>query len=412
MNLWWILFVFDGLLFAFVALTVVYLLVFSIASLFGHKPELLASKHINRFIVLIPSYQNDNSILQTVNSVLGQTYAQRMFDVVVISDHQSELTNMKLAQLPITLLTPNFKNSSKAKSLQYAVMNLPQFKIYDAVVVLDAGNVVLPEFLEQVNNAYEMSGTKAMQVHRLSKNRDTTAARLDAIFEEINTSIFRSGHMAMGLSAGLNGSGIVLDFQWFKNNVMKLKPTLGEDKELESLLMRDSIFVDFFDNIHVYDEKTSNFKDFNKQRGRWIFTQLHSLMSNIRYLPSALFHKKYDHADKILQWMLIPRTILVGIIAIMAIVMPFIYFTLVIKWWVAAALMLLAFSFATPDYLVDEHWDHDFLSAPLILIWGFINIFTAGKKETEHRVSAAGKLLYKGKDTIQHRFKGRLPQKL
>ena len=94
-----------------------------------------------------------------------------MFDVVVISDHQSEITNFHLAQQPITLLTPNFKTSTKARSLQYAMNNIPQFKIYNIVVVLDGDNIVLPEFLEDINNAYEAAGTKAIQAHRLSKNR-------------------------------------------------------------------------------------------------------------------------------------------------------------------------------------------------------------------------------------------------
>ena len=65
-----------------------------------------------------------------------------MFDVVVISDHQEEMTNMRLAQYPITLLTPNFEESTKAKSLQYAILNLPEFKIYDIALILDADNIV------------------------------------------------------------------------------------------------------------------------------------------------------------------------------------------------------------------------------------------------------------------------------
>ena len=112
-----------------------------------------------------------------------------MFDVVVISDHQSEMTNMRLAQHPITLLTPNFEESMKAKSLQYAILNLPEFKIYDVAIVLDASNIVEPEFLNQVNDAFEAAGTNAIQLHRLPQNRDTPSARLDAIFEEIRTII-------------------------------------------------------------------------------------------------------------------------------------------------------------------------------------------------------------------------------
>ena len=131
MNLWWILYVVDWLLFTFVALTVVYVLVYSIASLFSHRAQVAHSKHTNRFIVLITSYGETTSVLQTVTTVLGQNFPQRMFDVVVVSDHQNELVNMRFAQFPITLLTPNFDVSSKAKSVQYAVLNLPQFKLYD-----------------------------------------------------------------------------------------------------------------------------------------------------------------------------------------------------------------------------------------------------------------------------------------
>ena len=391
MDFWWILYTIDVLLFAFVAFTVGYFLLFSILSLFRNPNELKHCKTQNRFIVLIPSYKQDDTILQTANSILGQTYPQRMFDVVVISDHQNELTNMRLAQLPITLLTPDFDRSSKAKSLQYAILNLPQFKIYDAVVVLDGGNIVKPEFLEDVNDAYTSAGTKCIQTHRLSRNRDTPSARLDSIFEEINTSVFRRGHQVLGLSASLNGSGIVFDFQWFKRNIMKMRDAVGEDKALEALLMRDNIFIDYFEDIYVYDEKTRKIKDFNNQRSRWVYTQLHAMVSNLRYLPAALINRQWDQVDKIVQWMLIPRTILMGIITIMSIVLPFIYMSMVVKWWIAAALILFAFSLATPDYLVDKHWDSDFIRAPIVSLGGLLNFFRASGSEASTRALSINK---------------------
>jgi cellulose synthase/poly-beta-1,6-N-acetylglucosamine synthase-like glycosyltransferase len=319
-------------------------------------------------------------------------YPQRQFDVVVISDHEEEITNMKLAQYPITLLTPNFEESSKAKSLQYAMLNLPKFKIYDAVIILDADNVVEPEFLEQMNDAFVAAGTKAIQAHRMPKNRDTSLARLDSIFEEINNAIFRRGHITLGLSAAINGSGMAYDFEWFRDHIMKLR-TKGEDKELEAMLMREGVYVDYFDHIHVYDEKTRSTDDFNKQRGRWAATQLHALLSNIRFLPSALLNRRYDQVDKIVQWMLIPRTIMMGIILIMSIFLPFIYMTMAIKWWVAAAIVLFAFSLATPDYLVDENWDKDFIYASIVIFWGLLNIIFVGKKEAGTRINSFNSLI-------------------
>lgn len=367
MDFWIILYIIDWVLFIGVAFTTFYLLVFSVASLFSRQADISKAKRQNRFIVLVPSYKQDKVISQCVISILGQTYPQRMFDMIVISDHQNEMTNMKLAQYPITLLTPNFEKSTKAKSLQYAIMNLPEFKIYDAVVVLDADNIVEPEFLEQVNDAFEGAGTKAIITHRLPKNMDTTTARLDAIFEEINTSVFRRGHIKFGLSAAMSGSGVIYDFEWFKRNIMKVR-TAEEDKELEAMLLRQRVYIDYFDHIYVYDEKKRKTGEISRQRGRWALAQYKSLFKNIINLPGAIIKRDYDYADKIIQWLLIPRIATVVIIGIMALTLPFIYFTLAIKWWIVGLILGFAFSFATPNHLVDEHWDNDFLMLPIRVV--------------------------------------------
>lgn len=367
MDFWIILYIIDWVLFIGVAFTTFYLLVFSVASLFSRQADISKAKRQNRFIVLVPSYKQDKVISQCVISILGQTYPQRMFDMIVISDHQSEMTNMKLAQYPITLLTPNFEKSTKAKSLQYAIMNLPEFKIYDAVIVLDADNIVEPEFLEQVNDAFEGAGTKAIITHRLPKNMDTTTARLDAIFEEINTSVFRRGHIRFGLSAAMSGSGVIYDFEWFKRNIMKVR-TAEEDKELEAMLLRQRVYIDYFDHIYVYDEKKRKTGEISRQRGRWALAQYKSLFKNIINLPGAIIKRDYDYADKIIQWLLIPRIATVVIIGIMALTLPFIYFTLAIKWWIVGLILGFAFSFATPNHLVDEHWDNDFLMLPIRVV--------------------------------------------
>ena len=386
MIFWKVLFIVDGVLFALMAFTSLYLAVYAIASLFARRPDIPKTKRLNRFIVLIPAYKSDAVVERTVRSILGQTYPQRLFDVVVISDHQSEMTNFRLAQHPITLLTPNFKNSSKSKSLQFAINNLPQFKIYDIVVVLDADNIVLPEFLEELNAAYEYAGTKAIQVHRLSKNRDTSSAILDATFEEINNSIFRLGHVAIGMPSAIAGSGMAFDFNWFKDNITKTSEAL-DDKELEALLLRQRIYIDYFDHILVFDEKTRSSRDFNRQRNRWVFTQFHSVIRNIRHLPHAIVNKQYDLIDKILQWLLVPRTIMMSVIILMSIVLSPIYLTLAIKWWVLAAFILFIFAVATPDYLVDNRWGRSFFIAPIIMFMSIIQLFSIirGKKRLINR---------------------------
>lgn len=379
MSYWNIFNYIDWILFIPVFLTIVYLGIFALASLIVRHSETPVTKHENRFIVLIPSYKAGKSLEMTVKSILGQSYPQRLFDVTVIADHENEMTLFHLAQHPITLLTPNFDKSSRTKSLQLAINNLPQFKIYDTVLILESGDVVESEFLEQVNDAYESAGTKAIQTHKLSLNRDTTSARLSAIFEEINNSIFRRGHITVGLSSALSSSGMVFDFNWFKQHILATN-SVWEDRVLEAQLLRERVYVDYFDKILVYSEKARQAEDFNRQHRGYLLTQLRTILRNIRHMPIALINRQYDLLDKLIQWLLIPRMLLMVIIAIMSVITPFISFGAVFKWWGLFASILLIFALATPDYLVDDKWDSTFFKLPVVMSSSLLEKFALGRK--------------------------------
>ncbi len=379
MTFWDIFTYIDWIFYILIAMTVLYLGIFAITSLLARHGVTPKAKKQNRFIVLIPSHKNGRSLEMTVRSVLGQSYPQREFDITVIADQEDEITMFHLAQQPITLLTPTFSRHSRTKSLQLAINNLPQFKIYDTVLVLEAGDVVEPEFLEQMNDAFEAAGTKAIQAHKVSLNRDSTSARLGAVFEEINNSIFRRGHISVGLSTALSRSGIVFDFNWFRNYIQTAKSNWTE-KELELSLLRQHIYIDYFDNISVYNEKTRQAEEFNRQHRNWIWTQLRSFTRNIRYLPLAVMNRQYDLADKILQWMLFPRMILMVIVILMSVTIPFIYMSAAFKWWLLFAIILLIFAIATPNYLVDEKWDSTFFKLPFVLFSSILKKTPFGRK--------------------------------
>ena len=135
--------------------------------------------------------------------------------MAVISDHMQPETNEYLRTLPITLLTPTFEKSSKAKAMQYAINEVKGD--FDNVVILDADNVVRPEFLSQLNilcSIYDV-----IQCHRCAKNANNDVAVLDGASEEINNTIFRKAHNRLGLSSALIGSGMCFNYELFKKNV-------------------------------------------------------------------------------------------------------------------------------------------------------------------------------------------------
>jgi cellulose synthase/poly-beta-1,6-N-acetylglucosamine synthase-like glycosyltransferase len=369
----------DWAIFTIMALSVFYLIVFVVASKFyrdRHYPE---STKINKVLVLFPAYREDAVILSSVESFLLQNYPKDSYEVVVISDHMKDATNEALKQLPITLLEIKFEPSSKAKALNFALdqYNTSSFNI---VTILDADNVVDPCYLSELNKAYA-SGVRAIQAHRVAKNLQTEASLFDAVSEEVNHSIFRKGHRVLGFSSALVGSGMAFDFNWFKENVVHLY-TAGEDKELETLLLKQSIYVEYLDGLYVRDEKISQDDVYYSQRQRWLTAQYMMLFSNLRNIPMCIRTGNFNYLDKIIQWMLLPRVVLFGTTALITAFLFLVNFEHSIKWIILSFLLVLIFVFATPWPLFKRFIKNSWKTVPLYFVMMVFNLFKIKKNKT------------------------------
>ena len=341
----------DFLLWLFVAGSVFYVSLFAIISLFPTKSS---SKNINkesrrtRFLVLFPAYKEDRVIINSLNKFVEQDYPRDCYDVAVIADHMQDDTIATLSNLPIKVLVPHFDKSSKAKALQYAIGNIGSD--YDYVVILDADNVVENKFLTQLNQKLSVKQYTAIQCHRCAKNKDNEIAVLDGVSEEINNSIFRKAHNAIGLSSALIGSGMCIKYNWFADNV-NLLTTAGEDRELEALLLRQGKYIKYEEFIYVYDEKVSNQDNFQRQRLRWMTAQLQSLSSMLPYIPKAIRKHNVDYIDKTIQQALIPRSILIALTLLLSVITLIINPVASIKWWCLFFSISIAILIATPSKL-------------------------------------------------------------
>lgn len=367
----------ELLLFAICTFTVFYLLIYAIAATSNRTDKYSKSRVKHRFAVLIPAYEEDDYILYAVKSFLQQEYPIDCFDIIVISDHLKPETNLLLSQYPIILLKAQFKKSSKTRSVKAAMSQLQEGQ-YDIVLIMNADNVVDKNFLEEINNTYA-SGSNAIQAHRIYQERPSNVSVLNAIADEINNSILRAGHVNLGLSASLNGSGTAIDFTWFKENISHLKDD-DDEKVIESLLLRERMYVEYLNNTHVYALKNGGKKKFYAQRGNWIRGQYYSLFTNIGNLPGAILGGNFDYADRILQWFIFPRTILLGIIILFGFLSIYFDWSACLKWWGLLFTLLLTMAIATPNYLVDSKFNKAMKAIPLLAIGMVFNILLGRKK--------------------------------
>ena len=338
----------EWMLWIFMAPSVLYVAFYALVSLFPsrtakHQPSTL-SHQPSSFLILFPAYKEDSVIVHSVRQCLEQTYPKDSYHIGVISDHMQDDTNELLRQLPITLFTPQFEKSSKAKAMQYAIKEINgQF---DYIVILDADNVVLPDFLEQVNASCQQS-YRAIQCHRCAKNSDNDVAVLDGVSEEINNTLFRKAHNMIGISSALIGSGMCFEFEWFKNHV-GLFETAVEDREMEIQLMKEHIFIKYEEHIPVYDEKVSNSENFQRQRLRWMTGQIQSLLMMLPYLPTAIKTGNIHYIDKTMQQALIPRSMLLVVSCFFAFIITIISAHWSIKWWGLFVIISLSIYIAIP----------------------------------------------------------------
>ncbi len=389
--LWQIIHIVEILLWLLLAASGAYILFFALISLLWKKPVSRLSSYLSNqvlslkaekkhtFLVLYPAYNEDRVIVSSVRKFLGQYYPYNSFHVAVISDHMQPETNDQLRQFPITLLTPIFEKSSKAKAMQYAMDQIKDE--FDYVVILDADNVVNSDFLEKLNEVCA-KGYKAIQCHRCAKNSNNDIAVLDGVSEEINNTIFRKAHNRIGLSSALIGSGMCFDFKWFKENVYKLS-TAGEDRELEALLLMQGIYIHYEESIPVFDEKVSNKDNFQKQRLRWMTAQIQSLIRLLPYIPQALIKGNIDYIDKTIQQALIPRSMLIVLTFTMAFLMTFLSRVWATKWWLLFLFLCLSLYIATPPKLRSHSVLGKVISIPM-LVWKMIlNILKIDRKSTD-----------------------------
>ena len=346
---WVAVHVIDIVLWCIIAFSVGYIFFYAITYALG---QLLIIKREptsddirqKKYLVIFPAYGEDKVILHTVKSFLLQHYPHDKYSVVVVSDHMLKETNTELSKLPITLLQPQFENSSKAKALQFAIDNIHDN--FDNIVILDADNIVQPDFLEKLNEICNQ-GFSAIQCHRCAKNAENQIAQLDGISEEINNSLFRKGHNNIGLSSALIGSGMCFDYLWFKAHVHLLS-TAGEDREIEKMLLIEHIYIKYVEDIDVFDEKVGNEDNFQLQRQRWMSAQLNCLLSMMKNLPTSIVHLNVNYIDKTIQQMLIPRSMLLVGTFVWALLMSVFEMSWAYKWWGLFALTSLSLWIAIP----------------------------------------------------------------
>lgn len=380
---WLILTIIQMLVLVYFALGITYFFVFALASVFPYRMKQHQHEKIHRFAVLIPAYKEDAIIADVCRESLKQDYPSDYYDVVVVADSFQDATIEKIKQMNIQVVEVSFERSTKSKALNAALDKLPENR-YDLAVILDADNIMKPNFLSKINQVFTTS-VKVVQGHRIAKNMNTPFAILDAISEEINNNIFRRGHRNLGFSSALIGSAMAFRYAYLKNIMADVNAIGGFDKQLELKIIKRRDRIEYLEDAFVLDEKIQNSRAFTSQRKRWISAQLYYLRKD--FLLSFwhwLSKGNLDYFNKAFQFVQLPRVLMLGLVTLIAFISLFVNKTIFSTiWLVLWAMMVAGFFLATPKKFYQMATLKALMALPKGFLLMFISLLFHKKAKTE-----------------------------
>jgi cellulose synthase/poly-beta-1,6-N-acetylglucosamine synthase-like glycosyltransferase len=296
------------ILFFYLGIITLYFFIAAIAGKIRKQPVYSNHPEKKKIAVLIPSYKEDEIIVNTATRARQHDYPSTHFEVYVAAHHLNKETIEKLRAIPVQVLEVEFEIGSKARSLNKLLNVIPE-NLFDVAIILDADNIMLPGCLEKVNHAFQ-KGFRSVQSHRIAKNKNTPVAVLDAISEEINNHLFRRGFRAMGFSATVIGSGMAFEFSKLRE-IYNKPGILGNpacDREVDFEVMRSRIKIEFIDDAYVLDEKVSIMEVFERQRTRWLESQVIHL--KLFFSQFNKIKKGKEYYNKLFLSLIPPRVII------------------------------------------------------------------------------------------------------
>lgn len=217
----------------------------------------------------------------------------------------------------------------------------------------------------------------------MTENLTTDIAVLNATSEEINNNIFRKGHTRMGFSSALIGSAMAFDFGMFH----EIAPTLkGSDmsKSMETALLKQNIYTEYMEDVVCYSKKEENADGYETRRVDWLHAQYSSTLFAVKQFPVAFLKGEWDYCNKLFQWLLPSRFLMIGLILFFTVAVTVMDWTLCPKWYLLIAAVVLTFVMALPEGEIARRFRKAIWALPVLMFESiFSHVLRFRKKRKE-----------------------------
>lgn len=335
------------------------------------------------FAAIITAHQDVKLIPPLVDSFLKQNY--KNFIVYVIAD-DCDISSLQFNDERIRIIKPALPFHAKIKSIHFAVENFE--RKHDALIIFDSDNLVHPKYLSTLNK-YFQRGFLAVQTHMLSKNFDSTYAKLDSVGHIYHTFLERQVKMELGLTSAILGLGIAIDLDVY-NEIMYTNKLGGFDKKLQVQLAKKLPSIAFASDAIVYDEKVDSGEALEKQRTRWIFTYFTYFKDSIALLANGFSTLHLGRILLAINMLRPPLFLTIAMAACLAIISFFVKPVVAVIWVIILFLFAINFILIVITQSRQKGMGKALIHIPKMVYRQFASLLkiSAAKKDflkTEHR---------------------------
>ena len=248
---------------------------------FSRPPE-------QRFAVIVPAHNEEPVIANLLDNLKELDYPQHLYDIVVIADNCQDKTAEIASRLGARVITRfNDRKKGKGHALRYCFQRLGILSgesEYDAVVIIDADNLVETNFLKAMNSRL-LGGERLIQSYLDSKNpSDSWVAATFSMVFWINNRFNLLSRYNVGFSSVLMGTGMCISSSVLEEVGWDTK-SLTEDLEFSVQALTHGIKTAYAYETKIYDEKPAGLWASCRQRLRWARGQL---TVAFQYIPQLL----------------------------------------------------------------------------------------------------------------------------
>lgn len=252
---------------------------YQIAYLF--VPVLLGKKRIRRkpqpkqhhFAILIAARNEEKVIGHLLDSIQKQKYPQNLITTFVVADNCTDATARVAADNGAVVYERfNTEQVGKGYALNYLLQRIEEDggqDRFDAFMVFDADNVLMPDYFAQMNRLVD-EGYQAFTGYRNTKNFGSSWVSAGYGIWYLHDSCHLSkSRMRLGLSCAVTGTGFGFTTSLLKKMDGWNYFTLTEDIEFSTWCAVRGIRIGYCHDAILFDEQPVTLRQSWRQRTRW-----------------------------------------------------------------------------------------------------------------------------------------------